>query len=76
MKKETIMIQQEINNEWFEQFKDCYFIVKNKENGFYWVINLNDHPNSFLLDHSFQNMISREKISDQESMVVIQPNFS
>jgi hypothetical protein len=70
------MKHNEINTEWFEQFNDCYCIVKNKENGFYWVINLNDHPNSFLLDHSFQNMITPGAVNEQESMVVIQPNFS
>lgn len=71
------MSKNEIHNEdWFEEMNDHYFIVKNKENGFYWVINLNDHPNSFLLDHSFQNMISTGAMSEEESMVVIQPNLS
>lgn len=70
------MKENDINTEFFEQFNDCYCIVKNKENGFYWVINLNDHPNSFLLDHSFQHMITQDAMNEQESMVVIQPNFS
>ena len=70
------MTPQELNTECFENIKDHYFIIKSKENGFFWVLNLNDHPNSFLLDHSFQNMVSHEKISEQESMVVIQPTFS
>ena len=71
------MKNNDINNEvWFEEMNDCYFIVKNKENGFYWVINLNDHPNSFLLDHSFQNMITPNAFAEEESMVVIQPNLT
>ncbi len=29
------------------QIKDLYCIIKSKEDGFYWVLNLDDHPNSF-----------------------------
>ena len=75
--KMTEMNKHEINtDEWFDEMNDHYFLVKNKEHGFYWVINLNDHPNSFLLDHSFQNMVTPGAMAEEESMVVIQPNFS
>ncbi len=57
------------------QIRDVYCIVKNKEDGFYWVINLEDHPNSFLLDHSYQNFLPPQFKKDQESMVVIQPTI-
>ena len=56
-----------------DQIKDAYFIINNKEDGFYWVINLEDHPNSFLLDRSFQNFMSTNISNDQESMVIFQP---
>jgi hypothetical protein len=55
------------------QVKDAYCVITNKEDGFYWVINLEDHPNSFLLDRSYQNFMSDNIINDQESMVIFQP---
>jgi hypothetical protein len=53
--------------------KNVYCIIKNKEDGFYWVLNLENHPNSFLLDKSFQHFVPRSVKQDQESMVVFQP---
>jgi hypothetical protein len=57
------------------QVRDVYCIIKNKEDGFYWVLNLEDHPNSFLLDHSYHNFLPPQFKEDQESMVVIQPTI-
>lgn len=55
--------------------KDVYCIIKDKKDGFYWVINLEDHPNSFLLDHSYHNFFPPQFKEDHESMVVIQPTI-
>jgi hypothetical protein len=57
------------------QIKDLYCIVKSKEDGFYWVLNLDDHPNSFILDRSYHNFIPPQFKKDHESMVVIQPSI-
>jgi hypothetical protein len=57
------------------QLKDVYCIIKNKEDGFYWVLNLEDHPNSFLLDRSYHQFIPPQHKMDQETMVVIQPTI-
>ena len=54
---------------------DVYCIVKNKENNFYWVLNLEDHPNSFLLDKSFQQYLPATNYQAYETMVVIQPTI-
>lgn len=53
--------------------KNVYCIIKNKEDGFYWVLNLENHPNSFLLDKTFQHFLPPTFKKDQESMVVFQP---
>ena len=53
---------------------DSYCILKNKKDGFYWVINLEDHPSSFLLDKSYQNFSSKYKDNNQ-SMVIFQPTI-
>jgi len=53
--------------------KNVYCIIKNKEDGFYWVLNLENHPGSFLLDKSFQNSMPSGFKENQESMVVFQP---
>ena len=50
-----------------------YCVVKDQEQNFSWVINLEDHPNSFILDPSYQNLNSPQLKKEQESMVVIQP---
>lgn len=55
------------------QVKDAYFVIQNKEDGFSWIINLEDHPNSFLLDSSNQNFVSNDVMNEQESMVIFQP---
>lgn len=52
---------------------DYYCVVKDKKQDFYWVINLEDHPNSFLLDKSFQQHLAPNMKEGQESYVVIQP---
>jgi len=54
---------------------DVYCIVKNKENNFYWILNLEDHPNSFLLDKSFQQYLPTANFKAYESMVIIQPTM-
>jgi len=53
---------------------DAYCIFKNKKYGFYWVINLEDHPSSFLLDKSYQNFSPKYKDNNQ-SMVIFQPTI-
>ena len=66
--------KQNTNSEMIDvQVKDAYCVITNKEAGFYWVINLEDHPNSFLLDRSYQNFMSKNVMNDQESMVIFQP---
>ena len=54
---------------------DFYFILPDKENNFNWVINLEDHPNSFLLNGSHHRNINNQRGDEDASMVVIQPNF-
>ena len=67
--------KQNTNSENLEvQVKDAYFVIPNKEDGFYWIINLEDHPNSFLLDSSYQNFMSNDIMNEQESMVIFQPS--
>jgi len=63
------------NDEKPDRLTDLYCIIKNKKDGFYWVINLEDHPNSFLLDHSYHNFLPPQFKEDHESMVVIQPTI-
>jgi len=66
--------KQNTNSENLEvQVKDAYFVIQNKEDGFSWIINLEDHPNSFLLDSSNQNFVSNDVMNEQESMVIFQP---
>ncbi|MFU8844122.1 MAG: hypothetical protein ACNA7V_09985 [Bacteroidales bacterium] len=65
MSKETIV----------HQISDFYFMVKNQQDGFYWVINLENHYGSFILDKSNQNFLPPEYKEDQKSMVIIQPNI-
>jgi len=55
--------------------KDVYCIIKDKEDGFYWVLNLEDHPSSFLLDRTYHNFLPPQYKKDQESMVVFQPTM-
>jgi len=63
------------NNGRFEQFApDFYCVINDKDNDFYWCLNLEDHPNSFLLDQNYQNLISPKFKDNQETMVIIQPN--
>lgn len=52
---------------------DYYCVVKHKKQDFYWVINLEDHPSSFLLDKSYQQYIAPEQKQEQNSFVIIQP---
>ena len=54
--------------------KDFYYVVADEENDFYWALNLDDHPNSFILDKSYQNFRNNISGQENESMVVIQPN--
>ncbi|MBN2173715.1 MAG: hypothetical protein JW731_06270 [Bacteroidales bacterium] len=63
------------NEELKIRMTDVYCVIKNKNDGFYWVINLENHPASFILDRSFQNFLSADRNSDQESMVIIQPTI-
>jgi N-acyl-L-homoserine lactone synthetase len=70
------MANEVINKEEFEVFDDLntfYFVAKDKENDFYWVLNLDDHPNSFLLDKSFQHLVPSKIREGNESMVIKQP---
>jgi hypothetical protein len=52
---------------------DYYCVVKDKKEDFYWVINLEDHPSSFLLDKSYQQYLSPGRKHGQDSFVIIQP---
>lgn len=70
MKSNTEDKQQEVEF----MMKDIFFIIRNKKDGFYWVLNLEDHPNSFLLDKSFQNFEGSSYTEDTESLVILQPN--
>ena len=54
---------------------DFYFVLPDKENNFNWVINLDDHPNSFLLNGRHHRNIETIKSEEDASMVIIQPNF-
>ena len=56
-------------------FPDYYCVIRDKKQDFYWVINLEDHPNSFLLDQSFQNFLPSQMKEDQETMVIFQPTI-
>jgi len=56
-----------------EAAPDFFFVVKDTEEDFYWVLNLEDHPKSFLLDRSYQHFLSKNKKGDQDSMIIIQP---
>lgn len=60
-------------SEEFDALNTFYFIAKDKENDFYWVLNLDDHPNSFLLDKSFQHLVPSKIREGNESMVIKQP---
>lgn len=52
---------------------DFYCVLKDNDHDFYWVINLEDHPNSFLLDKGYQQLNSQGIEDNQQSMVIIQP---
>ncbi len=60
-------------SEEFDALNTFYFVAKDKENDFYWVLNLDDHPNSFLLDKSFQHLVPSKIREGNESMVIKQP---
>lgn len=55
------------------QMKDAFYVIQDQEEDFYWVINLEDHPNSFLLDKSYQNLLSDKDKATNSSMIVFQP---
>ncbi len=52
---------------------DIYCVIKNKEDNFCWYINLDDHPNSFLMKQSFQNFNPMNFQDEKESIVIIRP---
>jgi len=52
---------------------DPYCVIQDDEQDFYWFINLEDHPNSFLLDKKYQHFIVPRHKKEHESMVIIQP---
>lgn len=66
---------EKINSNLEVRMVDSYCVISNKEDNFYWVLNLEDHPNSFLLDRSFQNFISPNSEMHNGSMVVFQPSL-
>ena len=53
--------------------KDAFYVIQDEEHDFYWVIDLEDHPNSFLLDKTYQNMLSDKEKANNSSMIVFQP---
>jgi len=67
------MAFEEYNNMYQDELADFYCVVKDKEHDFYWVINLEDHPGTFLLDKSYQQFIPSSQKEDQESFILIQP---
>jgi hypothetical protein len=67
------MTDEELNIEEFNNTNDFFYVAKDEENGFYWVLNLEDHPSSFLLDKSFQHLMPSKIREGQESMVIKQP---
>jgi hypothetical protein len=67
------MIDEELNIEEFDSLNNFYYVAKDEENDFYWVINLEDHPSSFILDKSFQHLVPSKIREGQESMVIKQP---
>ncbi|GAB4326542.1 MAG: hypothetical protein Kow00127_19360 [Bacteroidales bacterium] len=68
------MSNTEHNETTFGFDKDFYFVLQNQDEGIFWVIDLYDHPNSFLLSGDYHHVIPRGKDDDPESMVIIQPN--
>ena len=46
------MFDEELYIEEFDSLNNFYFVAKDEESDFYWVINLEDHPSSFILDKS------------------------
>lgn len=54
---------------------DYYYVIKDKDQDCYWVINLEDHPNSFLLDKSYQQFVNNDKMEQQDSYVIKQPQI-
>lgn len=73
MLKDKDMTTDNENMTQYSGLPNFYCVVKDQEQDFYWAINLEDHPNSFLLDPTYQNLNSPKLKRDQESMVVIQP---
>ena len=67
------MAFEEYNNMLQGELPDFYCVVKDKEQDFYWVINLEDHPGTFLLDKSYQQYLPADQKEDTESFVIIQP---
>jgi len=67
------MIDEELNIEEFNSLNNFFYVAKDEGNDFYWVINLEDHPSSFLLDKSFQHLVPSKIREGQESMVIKQP---
>lgn len=67
------MVDEVITNEEFDDLNTFYYVAKDEENDFYWVLNLDDHPNSFLLDKSFQHLVPSKIREGNESMVIKQP---
>ena len=62
-------------NKMISPLPDFYCVVKDKGQNFYWVIDLENHPNSFLVDSSFQNLVPPQLKEGQESIVIIQPQL-
>ncbi|MCF8379555.1 MAG: hypothetical protein K9H49_08270 [Bacteroidales bacterium] len=57
----------------FAKLIDPHCVIQDKEQNFFWVINLEDHPNSFLLGQNYQHLFNTERNKDHESMMIIQP---
>jgi hypothetical protein len=63
----------ENNWETSANLKDAFYVIQDEEHDFYWVIDLEDHPNSFLLDKTYQNLLTGKEKSNNSSMIVFQP---
>ena len=63
----------ENSNMFFGELPDYYCVIKDKNQDCYWVINLEDHPSSFLLDKSYQQFISSGQTEQDDSYVIVQP---
>jgi hypothetical protein len=69
--RKTIMTTEEHNDIFQAGIQDQYCVVRDKEHNFCWVINLEDHPSSFLADRSYRKIFSKGVDGTEDSVVLI-----